>query len=219
MYWQEEVDEKQFVVPDRVVDLAFQIDCPTLPVDHAWDLLQEIQRILHWFGEDPSEGLHIIHGADSGNGWERPEASDDLLYLSRRVKLVLRLPRDRIGKARALSGNTLQLRGHNMVVGKSKLRNLGMTNFLYSRYVAGPQGVSEEEFIGWAVDQLTAMDVRFKKILCGKSCSLSRPDSSLQTCSLLVANLSFQDAVVLQESGIGAHRSMGCGLFVPQKSF
>ena len=96
MYWQEEVNEQQFIVPDRVINLLFRIDCPTLPVDHAWGLSREIQRVLPWFGEEPTEGLHIIHGADSGNGWERPQASDDLLYLSRRVKLVLRLPRARV---------------------------------------------------------------------------------------------------------------------------
>ncbi|MCB1869180.1 MAG: type I-MYXAN CRISPR-associated protein Cas6/Cmx6 [Gammaproteobacteria bacterium] len=219
MYWQEEVNEQQFVVPDRVVDLMFQIDCPTLPVDHAWELSQEIQRVLRWFGEDPNEGVHIIHGADSGNGWERPQASDDLLYLSRRVKLVLRLPRERVEPAQALTGEILNLGGHSMLVGKSKPRNLGTTNFLYSRYVTGPQNAGEEEFLEWAVQELAALGVNFKKILCGKSFNLSAGENKLETRSLLVANLTFQDAVTLQESGIGPHRSMGCGIFVPQKSF
>ena len=120
MYWQEEVNEQQFIVPDRVINLLFQIDCPTLPVDHAWGLSREIQRVLPWFGEEPTEGLHIIHGADSGNGWERPQASNDLLYLSRRVKLVLRLPRARVESAQALSGETLNPGGHRMAVGKAK---------------------------------------------------------------------------------------------------
>jgi len=220
MYWKEEIDEQQFAVPDTVVDLMFQIDCPTLPVDHAWELSREIQRILHWFGEDPNDGLHIIHGADSGNGWERPQASDDLLYLSRRVKLILRLPRERVAQAQKLSGEILQPGNHRMAIGKSKLRKLGMTNFLYSRYIAGPQSAaSDDEFIGWAEAALNTLGVSFKKVLCGKSCRLSTPEESLETRSLLVANLSFQDAVKLQQSGIGPHRSMGCGLFLPQKSF
>jgi CRISPR-associated protein Cas6 len=219
MYWQEEVNEQQFVVPDRVIDLLFQIDCPTLPVDHAWRLSQEIKRVLPWFGEDPNEGLHIIHGAESGNGWERPQASDDLLYLSRRVKLVLRLPRVRVEAAQALSGKILNPSDHSIAVGKSKTRRLGITNFLYSRYVIGPQRSSEDEFLDWAAKALAALGISFKKILCGKSCSLSRGEEKLETRSLLVANLSFQDAVTLQESGIGPHRSMGCGLFIPQKSF
>lgn len=219
MYWQEESNEQQFIVPEKVVDLLFQIDCPTLPVDHAWGLLQEIRRVLPWFGDEPGEGLHIIHGADSGNGWERPQASDDLLYLSRRVKLVLRLPSERIAQAQALTGKSLELGSHSIAVGESKLRKLGMTNFLYSRYVAGPENVGEDEFIAWAVQELNLLGLSFKKILCGKSCRLYAHDTPLETRSLLVANLSFEDAVTLQESGIGPHRSMGCGLFIPQKSF
>ncbi|MCB1879102.1 MAG: type I-MYXAN CRISPR-associated protein Cas6/Cmx6 [Gammaproteobacteria bacterium] len=219
MYWQEEVNEQQFIVPEKVVDLVFQIDCATLPVDHAWVLLQEIRRALPWFGDAPSEGLHIIHGADSGNGWERPQAADDLLYLSRRVKLVLRLPSERVGQAQALTGEILKPGGHSVAVGKSKVRKLGMTNFLYSRYVAGPENVAEDEFIEWAVKELRALGLSFKKILCGKSCLLDTNHAPLETHSLLVANLPFEDAVTLQESGLGPHRSMGCGLFIPQKSF
>jgi CRISPR-associated protein Cas6 len=219
MYWKEENDDQKYTVPERVVDLLYQIDCPTLPVDHAWRLLQQIRGILEWFGDDPDDGLHIIHGADSGNGWERPQASDDLLYLSRRVKLILRLSSEKIAQAQALCGNTLQLDGHFMAVGSCKPRKLGLTNFLYARYVAGPTGSSENEFIEWAVDELSALGVSFKKVLAGKRSHLSRPEGLLETRSLLVANLNFADAVTLQENGIGAHRAMGCGIFIPQKSF
>lgn len=219
MYWQEESNDQQFTVPENVVDLMYQIDCPTLPVDHAWGLLQEIRGILDWFGDDPNDGLHIIHGADSGNGWERPQGSDDLLYLSRRVKLILRLSSEKIDQARTLCGNRLQLDGHSMAIGSCKPRRLGMTNFLYARYVAGPPESSEDQFIDWAVAELSRLGVKFKKVLAGKSCHLSKPEGLLETRSLLVANLSFADAVTLQESGIGPYRAMGCGLFNPQKSF
>lgn len=219
MYWQEEIDDQHYLVPERVVDLSFQIDCPTLPVDHAWVLSQEIKRILHWFGDDPLEGLHIIHGADSGNGWERPQGADDLLHLSRRVKLTLRLPRKNVEQARELTGKILQPGGQQMQIGTAKVRTLSTTNFLYARYLAGPEQTTEEQFMEWAAAELKAQQIVFKKILCGKTCYLSRPDGPLETRSLLVANLSFPDAVKLQESGIGPWRSIGCGLFIPQKSF
>ncbi|MES9880712.1 MAG: type I-MYXAN CRISPR-associated protein Cas6/Cmx6 [Sedimenticola sp.] len=41
----------------------------------------------------------------------------------------------------------------------------------------------------------------------------------MTTRSLMVADLSVEDAIHLQEQGIGEGRSMGCGLFIPQKSF
>ena len=57
MYWQEEKGEDEFVVPDDVVDLAFGIRCPELPIDHAQALADEIQRVLPWFGDEPGVGV------------------------------------------------------------------------------------------------------------------------------------------------------------------
>ncbi|MDH5785954.1 MAG: type I-MYXAN CRISPR-associated protein Cas6/Cmx6, partial [Chromatiales bacterium] len=49
---------------------------------------------------------------------------------------------------------------------------------------------------------------------------LHSPGRTLTTRSLLVADLSFDDAITLQELGIGqkAYRKLGCGLFIPHKS-
>ena len=105
MFWQEEKNESgRFVVPDDVVDVAFNIVCRSLPVDHAYALSQAIIQALPWFAEESGAGLHPIHVADSGNGWMRPENPSDLLYLSKRTKLVLRLPHARAQDAKALSG-------------------------------------------------------------------------------------------------------------------
>lgn len=219
MHWQEETTEEQFVVPDDVVDLSYQIRCPTLPVDHAWALASEIQRVLPWFPDEPLAGLHLIHVADSGNGWERPHGEDELLYPSRRTRLVLRLPKHRLDDAMTLSGKTLNVDGHTLEVKESKVRKLGTTNILYSRYVISDPEWSEEEFISWAIAQLKAMGLRFKKILGGKSSRLATPQGVVKTRSLMVANLSLEDAIRLQEQGMGEGRNMGCGLFIPQKSF
>ncbi|MBT4668468.1 MAG: hypothetical protein HOC17_04305, partial [Candidatus Ruthia sp.] len=39
----------------------------------------------------------------------------------------------------------------------------------------------------------------------------------IHTRSLMVADLRKAESVKLQEQGIGKHRLLGCGLFVPQK--
>ncbi|MET0083251.1 MAG: type I-MYXAN CRISPR-associated protein Cas6/Cmx6 [Sedimenticola sp.] len=219
MYWQEDSNEEQFIVPEDVVDLAFKIDCPTLPVDHAWALSEAIRNELPWFGEETQTGLHIVHGADTGNGWERPTDADDLLYLSRRTPLMLRLPRHRSHDAHDLCGKTLDIDGHKMKVGDPKQRPLAMTDILYSRYMVCDPAWSEDDFMAWAVGELKGMRLKFKKILCGKGFELKHPDGPIQTRSLMIANLSYEDAVYLQEEGLGPHRQMGCGLFIPQKSF
>lgn len=219
MYWQEETDQAHYAIPEAVVDLLFSIRCPTLPVDHAWALSSEIQLRLPWFQGEAAAGLHLIHGADSGNGWERPAAGDQLLHLSRRTKLTLRLPRERIDQATQLTGQVLDVAGHEMEVGAAKTRPLSMTNTLYSRYVVAHGDQTEDEFIEWAVTDLRAKGVRFKKVLCGKETRIATPQGPLTTRSLMVANLPVEDAVQLQEEGIGPHRPLGCGLFIPQKSF
>lgn len=219
MYWQEETNQENFSVPETVLDLHFRINCPTLPVDHAWALAEAIRQQLPWFPEAPLAGLHLIHTADSGNGWERPESADALLHLSRRTPLVLRLPADLAEAASALLQQTLDVAGHPMEIIAVKQKKLAMSRFLLARYVATDPELSEEQFIEWAVTELREMGLRFKKILCGKSHLLAGPDGPIHTRSLMVAELSYEDAITLQEQGLGPHRNLGCGLFLPQKSF
>ncbi len=219
MYWNEESNAESFTVPEEVIDLQFRIRCPALPVDHAWPLAQAIQQHLPWFMQEPRAGLHLIHGAESGNGWERPEAQDALLHLSRRTPLILRLPMELAEAARELVGHTLDIAGHPMEIQEARQKQLAMTRFLYARHIATDPDTPEEAFIAWAVDELKQMGLGFKKILCGKPHALDSPDGPIHTCSLMVAELSYEDAITLQEQGLGPHRTLGCGLFLPQKSF
>lgn len=217
MYWQEDTDSDVFEVPDEVVDLLFKIDCPTLPVDHAHGLSEQLQQLLPWFAEEA--GLHLVHGAESGNGWQRPQGPEDILYLPRRTKLVLRLPRHRVADAASLSGQTLQVNGHRMTIGDSKQRLLSLTTILYSRYVVDPTDDDEDAFLAQAVAGLKTQRLRFKKVLAGKRCFLAGADKPIATRSLLVADMPHEDAVALQQQGLGSRREMGCGLFIPHKTF
>lgn len=218
MYWQEEQDESQFVVPDDIVDLVFGIECRTLPVDHAHALSEAVRQALPWFPEEEEAGLHAIHVADSGNGWERPEDGSELLYLSRRTKLTLRLPKHRIEAAKDLSGRRFNVAGHEMVVGNAKPKLLSVSSTLYARYVFLGEAQDEESFLAEAVSLLRSEGLRFKKVLCGKTTEIITSTGSLSTRSLLVADLGLEDSVRLQQRGIGHHRKMGCGLFIPHKS-
>jgi CRISPR-associated protein Cas6 len=218
MFWQEETDEEQYVVPDNVLDLIFKIKCRTLPVDHAWALSEAIHQALPWFPDEPQAGLHLIHGAESGNGWERPSSAQEILYLSRRTPLILRLPRDRIEEAAALTGVILEIAGNSLEIGEFHTRCLGMSTTLYSRHVISNPEQDEDAFLQQSVESLQALSLRFKKILCGKGATFSSPEGPHETRSLMVAGLSLDDAVTLQELGIGPLRSRGFGLFVPHKT-
>jgi CRISPR-associated protein Cas6 len=218
MYWQEEQEEEQFIVPDEVVDLSFSIKCRTLPVDHAAALAGAVVGELPWLAEEPEAGIHSIHGAESGNGWERPTGAEDILYLSRRTKLILRMPKERVEQAKeGLSGKTLDVDGNAMDVGKADQRLLSQTTTVYSRHVVAPEQ-EEDAFLARTVQELKSRRLQFKKVLCGKSFEINTAEGPLLTRSLLVADMPFIDAVRLQEQGVGSHRTLGCGLFIPHKT-
>lgn len=215
MYWQEELEAGAFVVPDDVIDLAFAITCRALPVDHAQALYTAVAAVLPWLADEPEAGIHSIHGADSGNGWERPE---DVLLLSRRTRLMLRLPKERAEEAQALSGHVLDVAGHEMTVGAAKSRRLCKTTTLYARYLSFADTRSEADFLAACAAVLRERGIKAKKILCGKTRTLHTDDGPLETRSLMLADLSLEDSVRLQERGIGTHRRIGCGLFIAHKS-
>ena len=56
-----------------------------------------------------------------------------------------------------------------------------------------------------------------RKLLGGRGHEIRHPDGDVHTLSLMLADLDVEVAVTLQQRGIGEHRAMGCGLFIPHK--
>jgi CRISPR-associated protein Cas6 len=218
MYWQETKEPEQTVVPDDVVDMAYGISCRTLPVDHAYALSEALQEALPWLGEEDQAGMHPIHVAESGNGWIRPQEADALLHLSRRTKLVLRVPKHRVGDAEALVGQTLNVAGNELSINKVNLRPLSQITTIFSRYVAADHdGGREEVFLEAMVGQLNEMGIYPKKMLCGIAKEIATPDGPIHTRSLMIAELQTEESIHLQQEGLGPHRLLGCGLFLPHR--
>ena len=218
MLWSEESKTREYVVPDDVVDLAFAIKCPVLPIDHAHVLSVALQAALPWVEEEKYAGIHLIHGAASGNGWYRPDDSaDQLLQLSRRARLRLRVPKERLDDARELTGRSLDLDGYVLEVGKADVHLLTALPTLFSRYVMTREEVDEEDFLQQAVGELEALGIACRKMLCGITHTLSFPDGPVFTRSLMVADLEPEASVRLQQVGLGQGRKIGCGLFIPHK--
>lgn len=217
MHWEDNTPAEDISVPDTVVDAVFGISCRNLPVDHAYALSQAIQRALPWFADEARAGLHIIHVAQSGNGWQRPAGPTALLQLSRRTKLALRIPRQRIAGASALIDQTLDVDGHALRIDNITLRPLSRITTLFSRYVLITAGDDEEGFLSAAAGQLFTLGIRPRKMLCGLTTPIATPARTLQARSLMVAGLSPGESVLLQQQGLGSERKLGCGLFLPHK--
>jgi len=218
MFWQENDDAKRFQVPDDIVDVVYRIDCKCLPLEHAHALSQALHQALPWLAEEDQAGVHLIHGAESGNGWMRPEdPSSELLHLSRRTRMSLRLPKERIQDAEALTGQVLDIAGYTLEVGESSVKPLQAASTLFARYVVNEHGDDEEAFLAAVAGQMADMGVSVRKLMCGKSHTLSMPDGTVETRTVLVAELERPESVRLQQQGVGPGRRIGCGLFIPHK--
>ncbi len=218
MYWTEDADkENKQKVPDDVVDLSFKLDCKCLTNDHIWELSQAITDILPWFADHPNTGIHQIHGAESMNGWNRPEEPDALIHLSHRSKMTIRVPGELVGKALELEGKEFTIAGNSLNIKKATVKYLSFYEVQFSRYVMTDADMDDEEFLQKAVAELKKLNIPPRKLLSGKSQSFITPDGEVITRSLLVADLEPMEAIRLQEEGIGEGRLLGCGLFVPHK--
>jgi len=213
-------DEESAAEPSTrdIADAVFAISCRSLPVDHAYALSQAIQAALPWFAGEPRAGLHIIRAAESGSGWMRPEGPDTLLHLSQRTRLVLRLPQHRLEAAAAVVGRTLDVAGHALRVDRLAVRPLSRITTLISHCVLLEGCDSESEFQLAASRQLDALGIRPGEMLCGLMTAIATPGRTLRTRSLMLAGLTREQSLLLQQRGLGDERKLGCGLFIPHKA-
>ncbi len=219
MYWKEDSDsKKEFRVPDDVVDLIFGLECKCLPIDHALSLSESIQKALPWFADEELTGLHLIHVAESGNGWMRPEdPENEILCLSRRTRMTLRVPKHRIDDAHALSGQLLDIDGFDLKVKDAKQKELSPLPTMFARYVVTEESQDENQFMQRCAEMIEEMDIPISKMMAGKQHKMRMQDGYIFTRSLMLAELTPEHAIKLQQEGIGPGRKFGCGLFIPQK--
>lgn len=216
--WQEdEGDDSQPLQSEQVIDLSYKLKCQCLHVDHTAALHHAINGALPWFSKEPLAGLHLVYVAGSQNGWMRPEEPDELLYLSQRTRLTLRVPVDRIEEAMELTGQILDIAGNEMEVGKTNKKPVMVNDILFSRHVIAHDDNDENEFLSTSAAQLKQLGIRFRKLLPGKKLNLRGPEGTVQTRSLMVADIELSDSLILQEQGLGEGRAFGCGLFIHHK--
>ena len=224
MFWNEDEPDVP-VVADDIVDMLFTITCKCLPVDHAYALSNAVRALVPWFADEPRLGVHTIHVAGSQNGWERPEHSPEaLIMVSRRTKLTIRVPTaradDLVGR---LSGQQLDIRGQPLQIGAAKPKPLSQETTIFARYVAADSSADAEHFadearfLEAAVSTLSTLNIRVRKALCGKATTLHTPDGPLPARALMLAGLTRDESIRLQREGLGPHRALGCGLFIPHK--
>lgn len=179
----------------------------TIPRDHRYALSLEMVRLLPWMAEDEKVGIHQIHGAVTG--------SDELL-LNHRTKLVLRADKTRVAEIQSLSGRSIKLGNCTLTLGPSKLKPITLHTPLYSHCVT-TGSADENKFNEDILRELDQMHIE-TRFICGKRQTIRVGDTDIYGYSLMLHGIPIEHAIRVQESGLGMHRRLGCGIFIPHKS-
>lgn len=199
---------KDFEYVPKVKDLVFDLSTGELPADHGYELFQELARHLPWLRETLGAAVLPVHGAPTGR--------NDNLVINKRVKLVLRLPVERVADAAMLVGKTLNTSADAFTVAGLKERLLTPYPTLYSPFVA--LGMADEvEFIAAAGAELAGLGVK-AGMICGKPRKMCLLDEEVRGFSLMLHDVDLLQSLTVMEQGLGRYREYGCGIFVPHKS-
>ena len=218
MYWNEDKKREKYQIPDDIVDLSFVIKCKCLPLEHMPELSESLYAVLPLLENEKFAGIHPINGSESGNGWERSNDPDELIYLSRRQKMTLRLPKEHLISAEGLIGQTINVAGYDIEIGKTSIRQLSDLPTTFCRSILVDGRMEEDDFLQWAFEELKALDITVSKMMAGIERVVKLADNSERvTRSLMVAELEQAESVRLQQYGMGEGRKLGCGIFMPQK--
>lgn len=190
-----------------IVDLSFALEGRAVATDYADALLAQLLARLAWLGAEPLAGVHPLAGLSPGRGEQ---------YVSRRSRLVLRLPRARVEEAQALTGAVLEL-GGAVTVGKATVRELMAASVVYSSFVTVGRA-DETAFLEACRQALQQLGLPAAPILCGKARSGRSAAGEWHGYSLLIHGLDEEASLRVQRQGVGGERLRGCGLFVPHKS-
>ncbi|MDO8768008.1 MAG: type I-MYXAN CRISPR-associated protein Cas6/Cmx6 [Burkholderiaceae bacterium] len=192
---------------DAAVDAVFPIDGQTLPRDHAQALQQALCAQLPWLGTDPLAAIHpikVVHG------------NDEQALLSRRTRLLLRVKALHLDDLMALAGLDLGVDGHLLRLGVPHLRELQPHATLYAYRVAA-DSADEVTFMAAVERELAQLAIGGERV-CGKRLGMVVSGRVLDTFSLMLHALPPEQSLRLQQHGLGLHRLLGCGIFVPHKS-
>jgi CRISPR-associated protein Cas6 len=219
MFWSEDDNLEKKVESNDITDISIQLICNKLPGDHIYLLTRAIIEILPWIENDPQIAIQQIYIPASGNGWQREALkTDNLVYLSKRTRLKIRLPFKYLDMIKELTGKEVTISGHSIKFGNIKTSKITASEILVSRFAHIPETDDDEgKFLSLAFEQLKFNNVIIKKMLCGKSTYFNFAGRLLKTRSLMLADLSIEDSLIIQSHGIGDHYLFGCGVFIPQK--
>ncbi len=190
----------------RWLDFAFAVAGDSLEREYPQRLYEALRAVAPWLDDEPLAGVHPLRGLT-------PCA--DALLLGGRTRMVLRVPETRLDACRQLQGALLALPSP-LRLGSGSGRELLPHPVLHARLVV--TGAEDEAaFVADAERAAAELDLDCELIV-GRRGGLVVGAQQFAGFSLMLHGLSAADSLRAQSFGIGLHRKMGCGVFVPHKS-
>ena len=191
-----------------MVDVTYPLIGERLPQDHRQALADALERVLPGLCRWPNLAVHRINVVAGGGG---------STLLSQRSRLALRVQREQVVSLAPLAGARLDVGGHAVQLGRAQLRELLPYGTLYS-YLVTTGDDDELVFQAKIERELEAMGVSARPI-CGRRHTVAVDDEGdVAGFSLMLDGLSPIASMQVLQTGLGRHRRVGCGVFVPHKS-
>jgi CRISPR-associated protein Cas6 len=200
-----------------LIEVVFPVLGTDLPTDHLYPLYAALCRKVPAFHEG---GLHFRFGPINGQHGGR-----GLIRLFERSRLRLRLPDDRIATILPLAGKALEVAEHRIRLGVPYVRALVPAAALAARVVTFKHATEPERFLAVARRKLdedgTQGEAGIRRLPSGPRAGeparkvVRIKGKRVIGFGVVVAGLSAEESIRLQEKGLGGRRRMGCGFFVP----
>ena len=189
----------------EMADVVFDLDGTAVPDNYAFALWSEVVQYLPWLKDEENAGILPLRGSASG----------ERMLLSKRTKLVLRVPVERVKSAAQLSCHQLNIDGSILTVGQARERSLQAATTLHAHIVESD--LNEVEFIAEMNKKLQSMNISCN-LICDKHRKIRGDKQSINGFGLVLHDLKPAHSLHIQRLGLGGARHFGCGLFVPFKA-
>ena len=199
------------------LELVFPAFGTALPTDHAYVLYAALSTLVPRFHDIDSP---LRFAPVTGHA-----TPDGLLHLTQHSSLRVRLPDDAVRLALPLAGKRLTVGDSTVRLGVPSVRALIAAPSLIARLVTFKNADTTEQFLTTARAKLVELGVvgepQLPIHLDGNRVGEPKrrvvrvKGVTIPGYSLVVAALSNQGSLVLQQSGLGGRTRLGCGFFVP----
>jgi CRISPR-associated endonuclease/helicase Cas3 len=207
---------------DARVDVSFPMIGASVPLDHGYRLFGAVSRAL----EDKVHAakwlaIHPVRGV--------PREDGTMSLVARRSALTLRIPPAELMKVLPLAGREIEVGGHRLGLGTSRVYALRAAPTLKSRLVVVKKFTEPEPFREAVVRQLEELGVKATVELVRRPLREGRDTRDVWRRVLRIAGdtvvgfgvrlegLSDEHSLRVQYAGIGGRQRFGCGVFVPEK--